>query len=474
MSLQKGFLRPKITLQTLNLDSNKLIGGLIVWGFLSFSIYSFLYMFREYFRVTSIWWNKEDFLILSPTENYFYNFFYACLACLIAFTIISNHWLRRASSLKDIPRYRKVAIYHDKVSLSWYFIYWFSKTTFLFGVLSCSFGVFQELSFYPEYKAMLFMILASLFLHQWLALRLVYKNSVLRMMVLSFLVIGLTSSMFACINLVSYKEFNQSILKTTIAHNLSISLPELESRREYERKHLLINIYVGFKKDDADSVPKIAVRNFPSPVSIITADKLNEFVLSAQSLFDEFSQNEIRWRLNIDKNVKMKYVKELKDSLSRCDARRIQYASSDDHINGLVSNLGLMQLLPVHESSDFPQSPFFMVGDDDVVLELLIRNDTIWFQDLVVSPVKIRTIVRNFVKRNGRSGIVRIDVDDESSFESYITLIDQLILIVTELRDEWAFNNYRIHYVDLDPYDSDHRGIDDSTRVLFPMRFIDK
>src|SRR6187402_3225853 len=93
------------------------------------------------------------------------------------------------------------------------------------------------------------------------------------------------------------------------------------------------------------------VRDFHGPVNNISIDMLEGFVKNERAKVDEFSQDEIIWRLNIDRNVKMKYVRMLKNELSRIGVRRIQYVGCDGKCNGFTNIVGLSQFLQGYKAT---------------------------------------------------------------------------------------------------------------------------
>lgn len=340
----------------------------------------------------------------------------------------------------------------------------------MFGFISCTMGAFSEFSLLPEYSFLFVLMLLHLFFHQWLQLRLIFKNAILPWMLGTFGMTMFVSSLFAFVDIISVESLDESVLKNTISYHISQDLPVLESATEERKKSLLADIYVGNPKQLSDSTPKILVRYFHDPISYVSLDMLEAFIKRERSRLDEYERDRIIWRLSIDKHVKMKYVKKLKDELVRNNERNIQYASSNSRLNGFIFGLGLRQRL---KHPEFDAAEFLEEQKDEVVVKLTIKNNQIWFNGSKVTMEELRKVTKDFFAVNGNLAVIEWDIDDNSNFDVYLRIYDQLIGTTRSLRDEWVMKNFNLHYQGLDTYDSAQYHRDSLAIEHFPFNFFE-
>lgn len=466
MSLQKGFLRPKINLDTLNLDRKKLLIGTAFWLVFSFVVYSFLVCIREIFRYTSIWHDSERFLLLTPTENYFYNFVFAFFACILAFSVITNHWLRRRSVIKDIKRYRKAAIFHDKVSLLWYSIYWLSKMSLVFWTWNSVMGVFTEFSLFPDYAWMFVLLLLNLYLHQWLTIRRVFRNAIISWLLGVFLVIVIISSLFATINVIPYRALNESVLKNTVSYHIKVELPSAINSAHHSRRFILENIYYGFDKTKSDLNPTILVKYFGNNTISITYNELERYINERKHDYDEYHWNEITWRLHIDKHAKMEHVKKLINEFRKLKEYNIQFATWEKAQRGTYGFSRRILLMDVSYKN--------LSKDDYVVIKIKIRDNQLYLENKEININEFASVMVDSLKQNKDKTVLEIDTDNHSEFQTYLNVCDQFVTVVKAVRNQWIMDNFYTPLPETEFLDEQQQQIYDSARLLFPMSLIDK
>lgn len=327
-------------------------------------------------------------------------------------------------------------------------------------------GVFTELSLFPDYVWVFALLLLNLYFHQWLTLRRVYRNSVLSWMLGVFLIILITSSLLAMINLVPYKKLNESVLKNTVSYYVKVELPTIESGTSHGRRWTMENIYMGFDKIKSDSGVVLIVKYFEgSSVSRITYRDLEKFVLDRKSSLDEYDANDITWRLNIDKHVKMVYVKNVLNEFRRLNENRIQFAAEDKRFG----TYGLSRRL---RPMNFDYS--MLRAGNSAVKTVIIRDNRIYWDDRIIRLDELTGVIAEFFQINSDKAVLEIDIDDASEFGVYLGICDQFVSVVNGLRSGWIMENYHATIVDSEYLDLEQQEIYDSARRLFPMVIIDK
>ncbi len=214
--------------QKFEIPKSQLIIGLVVGLLYAFAFYSILYMSREIFRVFTFQF-KNELLILTAKEVYFYNLFFAFIAVILAQSVCFNYWFSRPRRMFEVRHYRKTMIVHDQSVLNWYFLSWFSKLAVSFWIM---FGLafyngFDVFSFYPDYKFMFILIVIVLFLQTWNSIRLTFKRHSFKWMLLTAFVISVLAFGLSRINLIDYKAINK-IYTSKTSLNKQDRVPDVE------------------------------------------------------------------------------------------------------------------------------------------------------------------------------------------------------------------------------------------------------
>lgn len=92
----------------------------------AFTMYAFSYYMREILRLLSIDWYYKTIFTLSKGAQFFYNFFYACFSCIIAYNVFLLHLFNRPKQFKQRKRYRQLVGVHNLRFTTWLFVFYFS------------------------------------------------------------------------------------------------------------------------------------------------------------------------------------------------------------------------------------------------------------------------------------------------------------------------------------------------------------
>ena len=199
---------------TLHIPKPRFTIGILIGLSYSFVSYAFLYLMREFFRVFSL---TEDFdmWILTESEVYFYNFFFAFVAVIVGQSVCFSFWLDRPRKIFGNRHFRRTKIINDQRFLHWYFLSWFSKLAFLFGILFGHLfqGGFHDFSLYPDYNFMFVMIVVVLFLQTWNSIRPTFRRKSFKWMLASAAIVSIVAFGLSRINLIDYKAINQNQLE---------------------------------------------------------------------------------------------------------------------------------------------------------------------------------------------------------------------------------------------------------------------
>lgn len=308
----------------IQLSTPRLIAGVILGLFYSFSFYSFLYIIRETFRILTVTENY-DLWVLAENEVSFYNLFFAFLSVILGQSVCFVFWFDQPKKLFGNRNYRKSAIVNDQRFLNWYFLSWLSKMAIVFGIF---FGfVFQGgwnvISFYPDYSYVFMLIIITLFLQTWTTIRLTYIRKSFKWFLVSIVCVSILSFGLSKINLVNYKSINHSIFSKNIHYKYKLDLPFSNSFEKPEGKLSLVeDIYVVCSKDDSLNLKPFIVADNKR----ISMDSLRNKINDWQSERDSVEIPFMVYRLYFHRGIKMEFLNELKTELSRLGISRISYA----------------------------------------------------------------------------------------------------------------------------------------------------
>lgn len=277
-------------------------------------------MFREVLRIISITPNY-DVWILSKQEVGFYNLIFAIIAVIVGQSMTFSFWYDRPRNFFSFNKIRCHSIVNDQRGLNWYFMLWFGKIGIIYGLL---FGVtlhsFDSVSLYPDYCFFFVLLVLVLFFNSWQTLRLKYKNNGLKLMILSFFIVFSVSFLLSKINLIDYDSINKKLLKRNIYYTYNLQLAESDSSYMYGRIFDVIDLYMVLpNKDEGDTEPLFVVKS-----GLFNFEQMQD---SLKKLIETTGDNPfVKYRLFVDKNVKIKDVIKLENELSNANDDNLVYA----------------------------------------------------------------------------------------------------------------------------------------------------
>jgi len=466
MSLKKKFLHPEIAI--LDLSRNKIIAGLLLGVFYAISTYSFFYVIREALRLASVT-EKYDLWVLSEAEVSFYNLFFAFLSTIMGQAIFFSFLIDKPRKKYGKLSLKVTSIINDQRALIWYFLSWFSKLGFMFGIM---FGAtfyygFSTFSFYPDFNYLFFLIAIVLFLNSWTTIRLTFKGNSFKWMLLSFLFIVAFSYSLSKFDVVDYNKYNESYLKNNIHHNFILKLPKSNSYERIQRKSLVVDIYVVYsKKDSLNPTPKILVNNNYE----IKLDHLYQFTENSCNDRDETERYLITYRLYIHKEIKMKFINEFKHTLSLCGVSKIAYAVNSTNIK--YSPFYLKDIIfPYRIHSALYQEMFGIkeLYEDIKKFENIIEVKQLNTNQYAVNGFKtnennLKKVISSEIQRNS-DYILKFYINDSASFSSYFKVVSTLKEIIDTNR-----NKYSTEFFGVDNYKRLERENLRIVKKKFPFR----
>jgi biopolymer transport protein ExbD len=472
MSLKKGFLGRRFAYEDLNLSKYEVGMYVCIWFSGSFVSFLLITAVREALRFFTYYSVVDDVFLLSKYDTNFYNFFYACLACFFSISLVVSHILQRPSTLRNIKTYRKKTILNDISGFQSFFIFWYFKMAIFFGQLYIGIPIFLYINFSSEYRYLFPTLLVVLYLHYWLTLRVIYKNSIFKIMGISTALIISMSLFLSQLSFADGSRINSSLRKFVISTYIKLDLPVATYPQVAERKYYIREIFLGPLISDTTNVG-LYVRNDHRNIGRIDYSDIKKIAESEREKIIEFERDQLTWSINVDKNVKFEFVKKLRLELRKSNVQKIIYGT---HHSSHVATKGIMERLR-SICSESQQEPCYVndTAEDfnGSVLEIHISPSFVSLAGHEITLENLKKEVKNFQSENSVNNVVAVTVDDKVLYSFYFQVKDKLRSVFVELRDEESLRKSGKNFEELDQYVDPERQIYNDIRSKWPVNIIE-
>ena len=208
--------REKISFrEEITISNIRLWGGFIVSILLSFSLYQFFIIGRDFLRLLTLS-DNFNYLDFSEKELIFYNMFFAFLSLIIGQSYFVKIIIDTNKKFREKKiQFKRKKITHDQNILIWFFLSWFLRFATMYGFLNMvGFGqklnyapaFYENINFYEEYPYLFILIILVLFLQSWQILSLTIRNY-FKYLMGSFLLLSVLAFGFTNINLVDFEKY---------------------------------------------------------------------------------------------------------------------------------------------------------------------------------------------------------------------------------------------------------------------------
>jgi hypothetical protein len=425
-------------IESLKISKVKFGSGILLGLSYSFVFYFILYMSRESVRLFSI---SDDFnlWIYTGEEVNFYNFFLAYLSLLFGQSVCIQFWAERSRKFLSNYKERLTTIINDQRVLMWYFLSWFSKLAFVFSfvfVVSLEGG--SVFSFYQGYKFIFILFLIALFLQSWVTIRKVFKRNSFKWMGISFVIISILALGISRINIIDYKEFNNTILNKNICYKYNIEIPKVNIAKNLTSPYLIRKIY--FAKSDTSNFPILVFDN-----NLIKIDSLAYLINEMENLISNPRiRNRLKYQLYIDQEIQMKFIKELTNELGKAEIFKFAYSALPrklDYEKYYYRN---------HSINHYSPNPIFELNEGYENQNPKINLDILGQKRILIDN---RTTNTDSLKRmlkvkieQGKNYELNIQFKESCRFDSYINVLSLTKEAINELRNEYSLNKYNSEY----------------------------
>lgn len=459
MAITKGFLSRKDEFKPINL-----IGSLLIWILTAYILYAFFQILREAFRFFTGLQGDRVLLVLTPTENYLYNLFYASIAAALGY-LISLRLTLQYSLYKH--EWRTKSLIKRTLNIegfwTWSFLFWFGKLGAILGIWYMMFAMQYEIDFIRDFGFMLIMLPLVLFYSTWPNFsRLVRANKALWFLRVS-VVFVLMSVCLAFKNFIDYKEINKNILSLSIEHVFDLKKPNSQSHEIIYRRSIAINIYI-VQDTLVREAPAIFFDNIKNRVNL---QDIPSAVAIEKDNVGEYDRYYLIANLHIDEAITMGQINPILNELRRVDMRKVNFSTGRKHSRypsdyPLFKFSGIQKWLPRY----FPEFEEFMDSAEQIDLtgkairlsesqlyrqgslkgynriEVNVSPDSVTLNGQIIDPIKLGPLVYKFIHKYSPNFVIIFNADDTITYGRYIEILDIFWAQIDRLRNELSIELY--------------------------------
>lgn len=460
MTLRKGFIRAQPII-----DSSWLGAGVALGTAFSFGLYGLFYYLREVIRILTAQFGSVRLLELSPRENFYYNLFYGSIAAiaglyLIVKFVIENSIDRRNKKAKRRQRY----ILNEQSFFGWTFLSAFVRWTSLAGIWYLTLAFQFEIDFLREYGWMLVLIPTVFFLNLWPSIVRAMGGRGHRWLGYAFLYVSALSLLYANLNFYDYQSANRQLQSQNIEVAYDLRVPRSQSGEWLLRRSAVADVYV-VNNTLAAQLPLIFWGPGRTRISI---DEVADYATQERQTLFEFERDRMTVNLHADRNIPLKFIRQVKQSLRQAYVSRVHYSTAAKHSKyptyyAPFQNRGIAQTLlphyypqlvafldsaerldPATHALRVPASPMYRIRDVERNNRLSVRvtPNALYLNREKVSSEQLRSLLYRFVKQYAPHYVILYDPDEAISYGRYIACLDLIHTVIDRHRNELSYQQY--------------------------------
>ena len=498
MSLEPGFLRkPKYQFNRQFIISSLLLVVInaLVWYYL-------LVLTKETFRFMTYGFT-EFLLILSPRENYFYNWFYANIAIIIGLSIGIKFLVENSRKSKSPEnRIARLFISSNQTTQTWTYVLWFTKVFVLFGAFAMGAPfMFFEIDFYGELRYLFIIFIIVWYFNLWLGIHKLRLRKSYCIPPILFIVVQIIAGSIAANNVIDVDKINENLLSGITTVKYEIDLPRLKnSKNTYKLPFSNFDVYLGWKKGKSSTQGNVIAKDHGDIyLSDGEIDGLRSYLEEEKGKWFVREASDYRLTLCADKSIRLATILEIKEIARQAGVGNIYYRTLPDNQEiprkdyaqywnsgyyEIISHdcSGVIEMIDSLERIGFRSRNLkFTKHECYRGIDIVNRNrfkitinekQEIYINNLKVSEAELREFSYQFIKRY--YGLVLCDYDDQISFDTYIKVQNLLKTVLYRIRKETALELFNLDYNSIrGPYPEDHYTKKQIVDLLYPNNIIE-
>jgi biopolymer transport protein ExbD len=485
MTLTKGYLSPQPNFRRTNL-----IGGLILWTLTTYIFYAFFQLYREAFRFFTGELGDSVLLVLTPSENYFYNLFHAAIASSLGYHIALRFILQNSIKRTD---WRTLSLARRTLNSegfwTWSFLLWFGKLGSMLGIWYLIFALQYDLDLMKEFTSMLVLLPLVLFYSSWPSFsRIIRANKIKWFLSLSSVFV-LMSFGFAFKNFTDYQAINNNNRKHSISHTFGLDIPLTQSYKRIESRWTAIDVYVVKDTLETDQ-PVIFFEDIKTRINL---QNIQHALTKERERYSYYDQFRITVNLHIDSQISMKYITQILDELRKSNLRNIQFSTGRRYSRypaeyPSFKYYGIQKALPFYYSEfvnfldsaeqidligkRFKLSESLMYRNGTLKsynrIQINVNPDFVTLNNQKIDSLYLEQKVYHFIKKYSPNYVIVLNSDDDITYGRYIGILDILWTQVDRLRNEMSLKLYE------KPFDHGYRKLEQFTiKQEYPRKILE-
>lgn len=380
----------------------------------AFIIYALSYYMREILRLFSIDWYYRTIYTLNENEHFFYNFFYACFSCIIAFNVFLLYVFNKPKQFLQRKRYLQLAGVHDVRFTSWLFVFFF--TTIFFDWWMFTKGIPHDFSLAQNYWYFFALILLVLFLNSYTNLqRILPKRSFKYFFILLVSIISVSLS-FTFIELSGYAQFEQKFNQLNIYSQNDFLQLTSSAAKPIESKTWSFPLFV--MKDEHNNEINVYNRYHSYPIENL-ALYLRDSVATKYSKKEmQLLEPNLHFNADLTMGEFLEVYKQIKEGLG---SGKVAYAINTEKLNQQTAFKDNLQSI---ETIGFEKLDY-----ENVIQLKQTAQQKLELDGVVVEINELQSLIFNRVE-NLENPIIQFAIHPDAKFTHYLSTKS----VLTELK----------------------------------------
>jgi biopolymer transport protein ExbD len=408
-----------------NIPVDRFFLGIFLGFFSAVTFYLFFNVSREVLRVMFSESEYYDLWILTDKETWFYNLIFAFISSNLGQGVCFKTWFEGPKRLfsNSYFDFKRKVIYNEAMFFNLNFLNVFAKLAVVYAIWFGEHYCYLIYNISSKYNFVWIILILVMHLEQWKTIRKVYrKNSIKGFIIFTSAIIILSFSL-SFLNPVDYKSFNSKYLSKSIDYNYQLDRPISKYGRFGLNRFLDTDLFFVYSKStlNYDTLPTIILEN-----EVCSINNLPQLI---EQRYSYLESEDFMIQIHCDRNMKMKYLKQLKESLAKAGVKRISLAvTPEKHIypSRVYRYHGLESYLP--DYSYFKENHVEQItsAKKGNILQIeILSNNLVSVNDNFVQIENLQVYIKQFYNLNTLKGI-QFSTHDNVEYKTYILVRDNL------------------------------------------------
>ncbi|WP_179022356.1 hypothetical protein [Winogradskyella forsetii] len=409
-----------------SISKKKIVLSILLGLISAFVIYSFFYALRETERMMSLDFENRPIIISELSRNLF-NLYFAAISMVLGNSIAISFLITRSQKIFSRRNNKRTRILNDQAFLGPNFIYLFTKIWFLFGVFAFTL-IGSKFEGYFLLPSILLMIV--LYLDSWKSLITVIRKNRLKIQCIHLLVFLILTFILSRVNVIDYKSMDESMLDSNPTVDVPSSFYLNDNKRKYYYDNLVLKMEL-VSENDVGIFNEANERIEWNALSMLVFDYNNE---------QSYQHGRTSVRLRANKNIPIKYIKELELILLDMNQWRLFYeVSNNDESTASYYNNQLETRISPSLQEAFPRigKPPRVPGWDFYKEQKFQDTLSVYISESI--EIDNRKVPLNMLPRKLKNHINKLSIieyiyADDATYQDYINVLSAHKTAVWELR----------------------------------------